>query len=209
VFSTIEPGLGIVAGSMCTLRPLLRHVRRRLKERKNPNYSSSGPASAEVSSHRRRKDIEKGDDTLQGSTTLALTTVDSTKSKGGMGPSFLLSTIDQARTFQDEATRTVDRDPHNVIEEEDEGADGNEPHPQLKREPDIESQDITDVKRKAIDEETSQSIRSKRATWWPMTRTSITQMNQLSSVSSVPIRHDPEDFRWLDLKEEDNKEFNS
>jgi hypothetical protein len=131
------------------------------------------------------------------------------KSKGGMGPSFLPSTIDQARTFQDEAARTVDRDPHNVIVEEDEGADGNEPYPQLEREPEIESQDITDVKRKAIDEETSQSIRSKRATWWPMTRTSITQMNQLSSVSSVHTQHDPEDFRWLDLKEEDNKEINS
>jgi hypothetical protein len=202
VLSTVEPGLGIIAGSLCTLRPLLRYVKCHLKERKNPNYSSTDPASAEVFALRRGRDTEKGDGTLQGSITLALTTVDSTKSKAGHGKTFLISTIDQSRAFQEEALRTVDRRKQASIEEEEEPGE-NERHPVPEEEP--SSQDVTEMERRSIDEETSRSIRAKRATWWPMTRTSITQMNQLSTTSSIHTQHDPDDFSWLDLRV-DNKE---
>jgi hypothetical protein len=66
--------------------------------------------------------------------------------------------------------------------------------------------DIEERTQTSLDDETRRSIRSNRATWWPLPRTSITSVQDLTTTARDGKRdRGTGDYEWVDLKE--NKEL--
>jgi hypothetical protein len=180
IFSTVEPGLGIIAGCLITLRPMYRSVRTHF-------YSYASKSST-----------EEGKETGESKTAVSKDEKKDEKKdiKYRLSVPFLLSKTNEEDTTAADTTindtTSFSKDP-----EKFQGVDtALHSHPVLQKDPMEEEEELP----KTLDEKTRKSIRSNRATWFLMPRSSITSVSEQNTLATDKTRG-TDDLSWFNLQE--------